>query len=83
MKKADGTYEDWAEDPIFRQDFLKHVLIAYYVLFGKYFIYFITWLLIADFSIFVLLFRNGSPSVFSGTAFEFLFPCWITLGRRS
>lgn len=39
MKKADGTYEDWAEDPIFRQDFLKHVLIAYYVLFGKYFIY--------------------------------------------
>ena len=40
MKKPDGTYEDWAEDPISRQDFLKHVLIAYYVLFGKYFIYF-------------------------------------------
>jgi len=39
MKKADGTYEDWAEDPVSRQDFLKHVLIAYYVLFGKYFIH--------------------------------------------
>ena len=34
MKKSDGNYEEWATDPKYREEFLKHILIAYYVLFS-------------------------------------------------
>ena len=34
MKNSNGTYEDWANDSEFREEFLKHILITYYVLFS-------------------------------------------------
>ena len=34
MKNANGTYEPWANDPAYRDDVMRRVLIVYYVLFA-------------------------------------------------